>query len=38
MVDDGDEQKPTIIEASVDVKPIVEVKVNVKIPFQAHVE
>jgi len=37
-VDDGVEPKSAIIEASVDVKPTVEVKVNVKIPFQAYIE
>jgi len=42
MVDDGIESKLAIIEtfgeASLDVKPIVNVKFKVKIPFQAHIE
>jgi len=41
-VDDDVEPKPVIIEASdetsVDVKPTVDVKVKVKILFQAHIE
>jgi len=42
VVDDGVEPKQTIIEVcvetSVDVKSIIEVKVNVKIPYQAYIE
>jgi bifunctional N-acetylglucosamine-1-phosphate-uridyltransferase/glucosamine-1-phosphate-acetyltransferase GlmU-like protein len=40
VVEDGVELKPAIIEveASVHVKYIVEVKVNVKILFQSHIE
>jgi len=38
MADDGVEPKPVIIEASGDVKPIVNVKLKVKIPFQVHIE
>jgi len=42
VVDDGVEPKPAIIEASgeasVDIKPTVDVKVKVKIPFQTHIE
>jgi len=40
VVDDGVEPKYVIIEveASVDVKSTVEVKINVKIPFQSHIE
>ena len=38
-VADGDfKPKPAIIEASGDVKPIVNVKLKVKIAFQAHIE
>jgi len=42
VVDGGVESKSAIIEASgeasVDVKPTVDVKVKVKIPFQTHIE
>jgi len=42
VVDDGIEPKLLIIEASVEdsgyVKPTIDVKVNLKIPFQAHIE
>jgi hypothetical protein len=35
---DGVESKSAIIEASGDVKPAINVKFRVKIPFQAHIE
>jgi hypothetical protein len=38
MADDGVEPKPAIIEASGDVKPTVNVKLKVKIPFQDLIE
>jgi hypothetical protein len=42
VVDDGVEPKLAIIEASdeasVDVKPTVNVKFKVKVPFQTHIE
>jgi len=38
VADDGVEPKPTIIEASDDVKPTVNVKFKFKIPFQAHID
>jgi hypothetical protein len=37
VADDGVEPKPAIIEASGKVKPIVNVKLKFKIPFQAHI-
>jgi len=37
MEDDGVEPKSAKIEASGDVKPIVTMKLKVKIPFQAHI-
>ena len=37
VADDDVEPKPAIIEASGDVKPTVNVKLKVKIPFQAHI-
>ena len=38
VTDDSIEPKPAIIEASGDVKPTVNVKLKVKIPFQSHIE
>jgi len=38
VANDGVEQKSAIIEASGEVKPTVNVKLKVKIPFQAHIE
>jgi len=38
MMDDGVKPKPTIVEASGNIKPIVDVKFKVKIPFQSHIE
>ena len=38
MADYGVEPKPAIIEASGYVKPTVNVKLKVKILFQAHIE
>jgi len=42
VMDDSVEPIPAIIDAyvvaSVDVKPIVDVKVKVTIPFEAHIE
>jgi len=38
VTDDDVEPKPAIIEASDDVKPTVNVKLKVKIFFQAHIE
>ena len=37
VADDGVEPKPAKIEASDDVKPTVNVKLKVKIPFQARI-
>jgi len=38
VADDVVEAKPVIIEASGDVKATVNVKLRLKIPFQAHIE
>jgi len=38
VTDDGVQSKPTIIETSGDVKPTVNVKLKVKIPFQTHIK
>jgi hypothetical protein len=38
MADDGVKLKSTIIEIFGDVKPSVNVRLKVKIPFQAHIE
>jgi len=38
VANDGVESKPANIEASGDVKPTLDVKFKVKIPFQAHIE
>ena len=38
VTDDGVQSKPTIIEASGDVKPTVNVKLKVNIPFQTHIK
>jgi len=38
VANDGVESKPVIIEASGNVKPTVNMKLKVKILFQAHIE